>query len=118
MQRLVRFGVLLIVLALIGATPATAQNTSGAIAGTIADTQGGVLPGVTLTVTNAETGVARSSVTEADGKYRLRVCSRALRPESRTPGFLDGRREEHRPHRRPRVPEGHSDGRAGRSRSR
>src|SRR5262245_35530505 len=71
MPRLVRFGVLLIILALIGATPAAAQNTSGAIAGTITDTQGGVLPGVTLTVTNAETGVARTSITEADGKYRF-----------------------------------------------
>jgi len=71
MQRLVRFGALLIVLALIGVRPAAAQNTSGAIAGTITDTQGGVLPGVTLIVTNAETGVARSAVTEGNGKYRF-----------------------------------------------
>lgn len=71
MQRLVRFGVLLIILALIGVTPVAAQNTSGAIAGTITDTQGGVLPGVTLTITNAETGVGRSAVTEGDGKYRF-----------------------------------------------
>jgi len=71
MQRLVRFGVLLIIPALIGVRPAAAQNTSGAIAGTITDTQGGVLPGVTLTVTNAETGVARTAVTEGDGKYRF-----------------------------------------------
>src|SRR5262245_65433298 len=71
MQRLVRFGVLVTILALIGVRSAAAQNTSGAIAGTITDTQGGVLPGVTLTVTNAETGVARTSVSEADGKYRF-----------------------------------------------
>jgi hypothetical protein len=31
----------------------------------------GVLPGVTLTVQNAESGVVRTSVTEADGKYRV-----------------------------------------------
>lgn len=30
-----------------------------------------MLPGVTLTVTNAETGVARTAVTEADGRYRF-----------------------------------------------
>jgi len=71
MQRIARFGTLLVVLALVCAGPAAAQNTSGAIAGTITDTQGGVLPGVTLTVTNAETGVARTAITEADGRYRF-----------------------------------------------
>src|SRR5438477_11630021 len=71
MQRIARFGTLLLVLALVSAGPAAAQNTSGAIAGTITDTQGGVLPGVSITVTNSETGVARTSVTEADGRYRF-----------------------------------------------
>jgi len=71
MQRIARFGTLLVILALVCAGPAAAQNTSGAITGTITDTQGGVLPGVTLTVTNAETGVARTAVTEADGRYRF-----------------------------------------------
>ena len=71
MQRIARFGTLLALLAFVCAAPAAAQNTSGAIAGTITDTQGGVLPGVTLTVTNTDTGVARSAVTEADGKYRF-----------------------------------------------
>jgi hypothetical protein len=71
MQRIARFGTLLVLLALVGAWPAAAQNTSGAISGTITDSQGGVLPGVTLTVTNAETGVARDAVTEGDGRYRF-----------------------------------------------
>jgi len=62
---------LFIALAFIGGTPAAAQNTSGAIAGTITDAQGGVLPGVTLTATNADDGTTRTSVTEGDGKYRL-----------------------------------------------
>jgi hypothetical protein len=55
----------------LAALPAAAQNTSGVIDGTITDTQGGVLPGVSLTVTNADTGVARTEVTEANGKYRF-----------------------------------------------
>ena len=71
MQRIARFGTLLVLLAFVSAAPAAAQNTSGAIAGTITDTQGGVLPGVTLTVTNTDTGVARTAVTEADGRYRF-----------------------------------------------
>src|SRR5438105_1968593 len=53
------------------AVPAHAQAASAVIAGTISDTQGGVLPGVTITVTNAESGTVRTAVTEADGKYRV-----------------------------------------------
>lgn len=45
MQRIARFGTLLAILAFVCAGPAAAQNTSGAISGTITDTQGGVLPG-------------------------------------------------------------------------
>ena len=71
MPRIARFGILVVILALIGARTAAAQNTSGAIAGTITDTQGGVLPGVSITVTNSETGIARTSVTEGDGRYRF-----------------------------------------------
>jgi len=51
--------------------PAFAQAASASISGTITDSQGGVLPGVTLTVQNAESGVVRTSVSEADGKYRI-----------------------------------------------
>jgi len=53
------------------AVPAHAQAASAVIAGTITDTQAGVLPGVTVTVTNAESGTVRTGVTEADGKYRV-----------------------------------------------
>src|ERR1051325_5058145 len=53
------------------AVPARAQAASAAITGTIADTQGGVLPGVTVTSTNADSGTVRTTVTEADGKYRI-----------------------------------------------
>lgn len=53
------------------AIPAYAQAASAVIAGTISDTQGGVLPGVTITVTNAESGTVRTAVSEADGKYRV-----------------------------------------------
>jgi carboxypeptidase family protein len=53
------------------AVPAGAQTTGGAITGVVTDAQGGVLPGVTLTARNADTGMTRTTVTEADGKYRL-----------------------------------------------
>jgi hypothetical protein len=53
------------------AMPAAAQTTNGVIAGVISDAQGGVLPGVTVTGRNPETGLTRTVVTEADGRYRL-----------------------------------------------
>ena len=37
--------------------------------GNVRDEQGGVLPGVSLTLRNQATGVARTIVTEADGRY-------------------------------------------------
>src|SRR5918993_1198806 len=52
-------------------TPAAAQTTNGAIAGTVSDAQGGVLPGVTVTLRNADTGLSRTIVTEVDGRYRV-----------------------------------------------
>ncbi len=66
-----QLALLLPALMLATAVPAHAQAASASIAGTIADSQGGVLPGVTLTVQNAESGTIRTSVTEADGKYRV-----------------------------------------------
>jgi hypothetical protein len=50
--------------------PATAQTTNGVISGIVSDAQGAVLPGVTLTLRNAETGLTRTLVTETDGIYR------------------------------------------------
>src|SRR3954452_2959240 len=52
--------------------PALAQSqaANGAIEGTISDSSGGVLPGVTVTITNVDTGTERSVVTNDKGLYR------------------------------------------------
>jgi hypothetical protein len=52
--------------------PLRAQSTAanGSIEGTISDASGGVLPGVTVTITNVETGAERSVVTNERGLYR------------------------------------------------
>jgi hypothetical protein len=52
-----------------GAQPASAQNAQ--ITGTLKDSSGGVLPGVTVGAKNQETGLTRSAVTGALGEYRL-----------------------------------------------
>src|SRR5438105_7941322 len=53
------------------AVPAAAQTTNGVISGIVSDAQGGVLPGVSVTGRNIETGITRTVVTESDGRYRL-----------------------------------------------
>ena len=58
-----------LVLSLLLAT--AAQDFRGGISGVVTDSSGGVLPGVTVTVTNAATGVAQSTVTNSDGLYQV-----------------------------------------------
>jgi hypothetical protein len=61
------------VLALCLAAPsasAQSQAINGTIEGTLTDTTGAVLPGVTVTVTNAETGAQRVIISASDGSYR------------------------------------------------
>ena len=60
----------LLLLAL-SAAPAGAQETRGAITGTISDKSAAVLPGVTVNGTNVETGVVTSAVSNAQGIYLL-----------------------------------------------
>jgi len=51
----------------------TANDTTGSINGRITDTTGGALPGVTVTVTNSDTGLTRNGVTENDGTYSFNL---------------------------------------------
>jgi len=50
---------------------AAAQDFRGGIRGTVTDATGGVLPGVTVTVTNAETKIAQTSVTDDKGRFEI-----------------------------------------------
>ena len=56
-------------LALVCATVADAQTTTGRISGTIADSSGGVLPGVSVTVVNEATALVRTATTDRQGAY-------------------------------------------------
>jgi hypothetical protein len=46
-----------------------AQGLTGQISGTVSDTTGGVLPGVTVTIKNVGTGLTRETVTGTDGAF-------------------------------------------------
>src|SRR6188474_3054448 len=59
-------------LALLCVSSAGAQTvTTGDIAGTVVDGQGGVLPGAVVTATHADTGTSYEAVTGVDGRYNL-----------------------------------------------
>ena len=67
-----RWGIILllaIVACVATASLASAQATTGRISGSVKDTSGGVLPGVTVTVTEIKTGFTRTDVTDDKGVY-------------------------------------------------
>ena len=53
------------------AIPVVAQLPTATILGVAKDSSGGVLPGVTVTVTNVETGLTRAVKTTDDGEFRV-----------------------------------------------
>ncbi|HXD17772.1 MAG TPA: carboxypeptidase regulatory-like domain-containing protein [Vicinamibacterales bacterium] len=63
------FGGTLVLFAL--AIPAFGQISTAQLSGRVSDTSNAVLPGATVTVTQAETGAVRSVVTDADGSYLI-----------------------------------------------
>ena len=56
----------------LGGAPAFAQTvTTGSLAGVVADMQGGVLPGATVTATHTPTGTSYEAVTDGDGRFNI-----------------------------------------------
>lgn len=68
LERLRRFSLVCLLMAGT-AVPALAQGLQTSIVGLVRDSSGAVIPGVSVTVTNRETGVARTVVTDAAGNY-------------------------------------------------
>src|ERR1041385_7303696 len=58
-------------LIMLGASLAWSQAITGTILGTVTDTSGAVLPGVTITATNTGTNQARTTLTNESGVYSL-----------------------------------------------
>jgi len=87
-------------LCLVGiAMPALAQVDTGSLVGTVKDATGALLPGVTVTATNADTGIATTAKTEQNGdfvitplhigRYSVTVESAGFRKELRKDIVLD-----------------------------
>jgi hypothetical protein len=79
----------LILLCAIVALPAMAFAQEAALTGTITDSTGAVLPGVTVTVVNDATGNNYETVTDATGVYRIPVRVGAYKITAKLAGFGD-----------------------------
>jgi hypothetical protein len=62
---------LAVCLCLLGARPLLAQQGTGEITGRVTDNQGGVLPGVSLVLTNEATGLFRETTSSPEGTFRV-----------------------------------------------
>src|SRR6185295_10049216 len=78
---------------LVGAVALHAQST-GTLQGTIEDTSGAIVPGVTVTITNAGTGLERAITTDSDGAYAAAALPPGrYRLQTHIAGFQDQTRE-------------------------
>jgi hypothetical protein len=64
-----RLSALVVVLVLAGFGTAWSQSGTAGLRGTVADAQGAAIPGATVTITNTETGLSRTHVTDSVGEY-------------------------------------------------
>jgi Carboxypeptidase regulatory-like domain/TonB dependent receptor-like, beta-barrel len=71
MNRLLRVTSLVAISVLLSGAVAWAQLSTAQLSGRVADESGAVLPGVTVTVTQTDTGLTRSVVTDENGAYVL-----------------------------------------------
>src|ERR1051325_8259579 len=69
-RQLAVFGVVLLI-----SFPIFSQTVTGTMNGTVTDKSGGALPGVTVTIHNAETGLPRVVVTDNKGFYNATFLS-------------------------------------------
>ena len=71
MRRLIRVVSLVALVTLFAAASARAQLSTAQLSGRVTDESSAVLPGVTITVTQTDTGFTRSDVTDGNGAYVL-----------------------------------------------
>src|SRR5215208_6230899 len=81
-RRLILFGAVL-------ALPTTVFAQEAVLSGTITDSTGAVLPGVSVTAVNEATGNNYETVTDASGVFRIPVRVGAYKIAATLPGFGD-----------------------------
>ena len=73
-------------LSLLLAVPAAAQTTSASVSGVVADSQGGVLAGATVTLTSRSQGSSVSTTTDKEGRFAFPI----VRPDASVRGLASG----------------------------
>src|SRR5438477_1194486 len=87
MKRILVITIAVILAVIVGSVSVWAQATAQ-ISGTVRDQSGAVLPGVEITATQTDTGVARTTVTNETGSYVLsNIPLGPYRLEAGLPGF-------------------------------
>ena len=76
-RRLYRVAALAAVLLLLGTVQASGQALFGSLSGTVSDTQGGVLPGATVTLTDQSSRTTQTTVTNDQGVFVFAAVSAA-----------------------------------------
>src|SRR5262245_7004143 len=80
--------VLLIAVILLGGSAVCAQVTTATIAGVVQDASGAVIPGVSVTVKNLDTGITRTATTDEGGRYTVPDLTLGnYEGEAQLPGF-------------------------------
>ena len=80
--------VLAVVFAFASLTAVSAQVLTSQVTGKVVDQTGGVLPGVTVTLTNLQTTISETAVTSDDGVYTFpQVLPGSYRVSAENPGF-------------------------------
>ena len=83
-----------VVVLVAAASVALAQSFTGTILGTIKDPSGAVVPGVTVTITNAATNVRTEAITDGSGSYVApELVPGRYTVEATLPGFKRAVRE-------------------------
>src|ERR1051326_8951078 len=80
-------GVLISLILLSGIT-VSAQSTTATIAGVVQDASGAVIPGVSITAKNVETGLTRTATSDEGGRYTIPELTLGdYEMEAQLPGF-------------------------------
>src|SRR5689334_25058669 len=70
-MKLYKLGLWVMTLIVLCTISALAQTSAGTLSGVVQDESGAVIPGVNVTITNVDTGIGRSALTDAGGRYRM-----------------------------------------------
>lgn len=75
-------------LCLVFSTHASTQTSNATLGGTVADTTGALIPGVTITVTNTQTGIINTTVSNESGAYQFpSLQTGTYKATAELPGF-------------------------------